>query len=687
MKRAFGVLTVLVGLSWLVQQVQAPAVDGQAAPYAEEMSVAATAVQPWLLLVAGGVAAGLLIAAARRHVLVQTGIVGAALIAGAAFVSSDAVPSSMAAKPWAAFGLVVGGALLVIAAGFGLHRLKSSSGSVRWLAWRNRRNQGVASFWAILTTASAFAVRRRARTLLPSLRAMNWFRRGAVPIRSFATPLARVGLLRVWSPVEDVTVRVGGPRTGKSGELAGRILDAPGAVIATSTRTDLIDLTAGLRGRLGPVHVFNPAGVGGLASSITFDPLAGCVNPVTAATRAADLLAGASSPGSEGGDREFWASQARRVLATFLHAAALADAGLRDVVRWLTNPNATAGEVRKVLLRSSEPAFELDAMQFAETNERTQSSIASTIMPALGWLTDATAVAASTGGAGFDVAALLADRGTVYMLGAEDARTAPLVTALTGHIAREARRIASGMPGGRLDPPLTLVLDEAALICPVPLDEWTADMGGRNVTIHIAVQSRAQLRAKWGDTGAAAILNNTAALLVYGGTKDTDDLNTYSTLTGERYERVPTWDADGNARTHTQQRVPVLSPAQISQLKFGRVLILRRGMAPAIGRTRMAWTRTDVRLHRAALRWSARAARTVAAGRRFAGWAVRTWDAAVTALRPVTTAAQIRYGMWRSRRTDRRAGAGQPAMQPRALEPATSEPTTPAGAVRGGDPR
>ena len=65
--------------------------------------------------------------------------------------------------------------------------------------------------------------------------------------------------------------------------------------------------------------------------------------------------------------------------------------------------------------------------------------------------------------------------------------TAPLVTALTGHIAREARRIAATRPGGRLDPPLTLALDEAALICPIPLDNWTADMGGRNVTIQESV--------------------------------------------------------------------------------------------------------------------------------------------------------------------------------------------------------
>ncbi len=79
--------------------------------------------------------------------------------------------------------------------------------------------------------------------LRPSLREVGWWQRKLVSTREFATPIARVGWLRVWSPIEDVTLRIGGPRTGKTGELACRILDAPGAVIATSTRTDLIDLT------------------------------------------------------------------------------------------------------------------------------------------------------------------------------------------------------------------------------------------------------------------------------------------------------------------------------------------------------------------------------------------------------------------------------------------------------------
>jgi type IV secretory pathway TraG/TraD family ATPase VirD4 len=287
------------------------------------------------------------------------------------------------------------------------------------------------------------------------------------------------------------------------------------------------------------------------------------------------------------------------VLAALLHAAALGGVTMRDVLAWVADPDSAATEVQRFLRRSPEPAYESDALQFLGTNERTRSSICTTIMPALGWLTDSIAAAAASSGS-FDVAELLDSRATVYMLGAEDAQVAPLVTALTGHIAREARRIAGTQPGGRLDPPLTLALDEAALICPLPLDNWTADMGGRNVTIHIAAQSRAQLRKRWGDTGAGAILNNSATVLIFGGTRDSDDLTAYSTLTGERDEHVETQDLDGTVTSVTSRRVPVLSPGQIAQLPARHVVIIRRGMAPAVGKVEMAWKRRDVKAARRA---------------------------------------------------------------------------------------
>jgi type IV secretion system protein VirD4 len=506
--------------------------------------------------------------------------------------------------PWS---MIIGFGLLAGVLTVWWHRRGASAGLVtRWAA-RGQRHHGLASPWAILRVASGWAMRRKAAVLRPSLRTLPAWRRWCVPARAIATPLARVGVLQVWSPVEDVTLRIGGPRTGKTGELCCRILDAPGAVIATSTRTDLMEITGACRSRRGPVHVFNPSGIAGLDSTITFNPLSGCTDPTTATARAADLLAATSAPGT-GGDREFWASQARRVLAALMHAAALGQASMRDVLAWVADPDGGAAEIHRLLRRSPQVAYESDAGQFLDTNERTRSSICSTIMPALGWLTDATATAAADHG-DFNVAELLGSRGTVYMLGAEDAQTAPLVTALTGHIARAARRIAAMQPGGRLDPPLTLALDEAALICPIPLDNWTADMGGRNVTIHIAAQSRAQLRQRWGDTGTAAILNNAATLLIFGGSRDPDDLAAYSTLTGERYEHTPTWNDEGALSSLTRHRIPVLTPAQIAQLPARHVVIIRRGMAPAVGRVQMAWKRPEVRAAHRAAAWGERVGR------------------------------------------------------------------------------
>ena len=196
----------------------------------------------------------------------------------------------------------------------------------------------------------------------------------------------------------------------------------------------------------------------------------------------------------------------------------------------------------------------------------------------------------------------------MFLLGAEETQAAPLVCALTGHIAREARRLAALEPGGRLDPPLTLVLDEAALISPVPLDSWTADMGGRGVTILAAFQSRAQLLARWGEHAAATILNNTSAVMVFGGTRDRDDLQFWSTLTGDRDERVTTTDLHGRGRVpHRAQGRRCSSPAQIANLPAGKVLLIRRGLAPVVGRVQPAWRRRDVRTHQRA---AARALRT-----------------------------------------------------------------------------
>lgn len=518
---------------------------------------------------------------------------------------------------------------------------RTASTVTRWGA-RVRRKSGVASSIDVFRKASRWPMRRTAGTVRPSLAGRSWWARRRIATSEVAALLCRVGVQRVWSSIEHVIVVFGGPRMGKSTHLVGRIIDAPGAVLVTSTRTDLFEDTCQLRQDRGPVLVFNPAGLAGIDSTITFNPLTGCADPVTASERAHDMIAAAGPLGgtSVGGDRAYWDGQACRVLAAFLHAAALGGVPMAQVARWVADPDVATGQLSQLLRQSPEPGFAADAEQFLSTNDRTRTSITSTIMPALAWLTHPAAAHAATGAQPFDVGWLLEQRATVYLLGGEEAALAPLVCALTGNIAREARRIAARRPGGRLDPPLTMVLDEAALICPIPLDQWSADMGGRGVCIIGAFQSRAQLIDRYGPARAATILNNAASKVLFGGTSDRDDLQFWSTLAGDRDEPVTSTDIHRRGVSRTVRRVPVLAPAQLSQLPKHRVVVFTSGMPPVVGWAERAWTRADVQAVQRpdALRVRARAwnRRMAAAGR---GRAVRTGVSLATAGRRATSAA------------------------------------------------
>lgn len=490
--------------------------------------------------------------------------------------------------PWWVY--VLTGVVAVI--GVWHHMSRSAAVVTRW-SGRSRRSSGTASATTIARSASGRAMRGKARKVRPSLAEVSWRALWRVPVVEYAIELCRTGLQTVWCSIEDVTLVFGGPRTGKTGWLACRIIDAPGAVVVTSTRTDLLDLCGPLRARKGPVYVFNAVGLGGIASTVTFDPLTGCSDPVTAVERATDMVAAASKAGS--GDREFWDAQARRALAMLLHAAALGGKQMDDVQRWIGDPAGAQRDVTAFLQRSPVRAFVQDAAQFLGTNDKTQSSITTTMALALGWLNNPDAVKAAAPGHSLDVAKLLRERATVFLLGAEETQVAPLMCALTGHIARQARQIAARSDAGRLDPPLGLYLDEAFLICPVPLDSWTADMGGRNVTILAVFQSRQQMLDRYGQAKTGQIMTNAAAKIVFGGTGDRDDLLFWSSLGGDRDEPVWTTDPHGRGRSKTVRSVPVMAPAQIANLPEGRVLVFRRGIRPVLGRARMAWHRPDVR--------------------------------------------------------------------------------------------
>lgn len=506
------------------------------------------------------------------------------------WVASDVVGA------WGSAGLMAGGA--VVAAGCVWLRLRPARGSNavigRWNR-RTRRHQGTASRWDLLRTSSSWAMRRQAHVLRPSLAGLSRMQRWRSPVISYAVPLCKVGRATVWTSGQESTLRIGIPGTGKTAELACRVLDAPGGVVVTSTAADLYELTAPVRRNAGPVEVFNPGGLGGIDSTLRWSPLAGCTDPVVAARRANDLM----GPPSESAEGERWAVQGRRVLAVLLHAAALGGHRLADVHAWVSNPDAARAEILQALTGSPQAAEMVQAAQQAiGMTPRTRDGVLLTIVPALAWVTQPAAAACGDPVVGvpqFAVARLVDERGSLFLLGDDDGTVAPLVGALTAEIAWQARALAATRPGGRLDPGLTLALDEIALVCPTPLDRWMSELRKRNVVIHAACQGIGQLRQRWGTDGASMIINSAAAVMLFGGCKDDRDLALFANLIGERDEVVVTRDSSGAVTSTSTRRVPVISPAMLAALPNHQVLLVRRGMPVAVARTPIAWRRKDVR--------------------------------------------------------------------------------------------
>ena len=77
------------------------------------------------------------------------------------------------------------------------------------------------------------------------------------------------------------------------------ILDAPGAVIATSTRPDNLTATLRAREKHGPVAVFDPQHLAeGIPAGMRWSPIRGCADPLTAMIRATGLASAETALGA-----------------------------------------------------------------------------------------------------------------------------------------------------------------------------------------------------------------------------------------------------------------------------------------------------------------------------------------------------------------------------------------------------
>jgi type IV secretory pathway TraG/TraD family ATPase VirD4 len=382
---------------------------------------------------------------------------------------------------------------------------------------------------------------------------------------------------------------LGPPRSGKGLHLViPMILDAPGAVITTSTRPDNLTVTARARRRGGPVAVFDPQQLApDTRSTLRWSPVRGCDQPQTAMIRARALAAGTSDQVDNGG---FWLAQTEAGIRAFLHAAALDGRTARDLYRWSLDPIA-AGEAVHILHANSAAAEgwadALDAIIHGDP--RTRDNSWAGIRIALSPLADPRVLAAVTPEPDqqLDPGTFLDRAGTLYLLGTATGvgAAAGLVAALVEDIVETARRTAARSPNARLDPPLALVLDEAANYLLPSLPALMSDGGGTGLTTIAVLQSLAQARARWGEHDAAAIWDAAIVKIILGGGTNARDLADLSALIGDRDEETISRGRDGYGQCSTTtaiRRVPILDSGSLRTLPFGTGIALMRAAAPIV---------------------------------------------------------------------------------------------------------
>lgn len=451
---------------------------------------------------------------------------------------------------------------------------------------------GTASGAEIARVASPRALVKRASTLRPSVTAKP--EPGDV---GYLLGTSKGG--QVWATVEDSILLVGPPRSGKGlFVLINSILDAPGAVITTSTRPDNLTATLRARERKGPVAVFDPQQLApGLSAGMRWSPVRGCQDPLTAMIRAKGLATATGFGGVQ--DAGFWEGKTTAAIQALLHAAALDGRDARTLYQWALNPTL-AGDAVRIL--STHPgaadgwADSLDAM--VQADPRTRDSIWQGVSLALASLADPRVLDAVSPAPGeeFDPESFLRDGGTLYLFatGAGAGASAALVAAFIEDLVEAARKIAARSPGARMDPPLLLALDEIGNLSPLPsLPTLMAEGGGTGITTLPVLQSLAQAREKWGENNANAIWDASIVKIILGGASNSRDLQDLSTLIGDRDETIDSVTTDAYGSHSTQRsvrRLPILPPDVLRTLPFGTGVVMLRTARPIITNLR-AWPR------------------------------------------------------------------------------------------------
>ncbi|QGN34293.1 type IV secretory system conjugative DNA transfer family protein [Microlunatus sp. Gsoil 973] len=392
---------------------------------------------------------------------------------------------------------------------------------------------------------------------------------------------------------EDMHIDISGPRSGKTTSRAiPAILDAPGAVLVTSNKRDVVDATRDLRAKTAPVWIFDPQSIAGEEPTWWWDPLSYVTDEVKASRLAEHFAAGTRDPGAR--TDAFFDPAGQDLLAGLLLAAALDRRPITQVYAWVTRPT---DETPVDILRGR--GYTLTADQVAgvvTAPERQRGGIYGTAQQmatcltnrsVARWITPPTET--STWRPHFDPTAFVSSSATLYSLSKEGRGTAgPLVTALTVAVVEAAEEAAARSPAGRLPTPMLGVLDEAANVCRwKDLPDLYSHYGSRGIVLMTILQSWSQGVDVWGESGMKKLWSAANIKIYGGGVSEAQFLEDLSRLIGDYDRLASSTSSSRGQKTVSQQlqRERILDVADLAAMPKGRALVLASGARPTLIRT------------------------------------------------------------------------------------------------------
>jgi type IV secretory pathway TraG/TraD family ATPase VirD4 len=370
------------------------------------------------------------------------------------------------------------------------------------------------------------------------------------------------------------------------------ILQAPGAVIATSNKRDIVDATRDPRQGAGPVWVFDPQEVCGEDPSWWWNPLSYVTDEVKARQLADHFVASQRSENAQ--TDAFFDAAGTDLLAGMLLAAAVAKRPITQVYSWLADQRNDEPER---ILRGT-PGLELSADSLSgviNAPDKQRAGVYGTAQQTAQFLVNrkvtqwVTPKGPNDPRPQFNPHQFVRDGGTLYSLSKEGTGTAgPLVTALTVAVVEAAEDYAKTCPNGRMPQPLVGVLDEAANVCRWKnLPDLYSHFGSRGIVLMTILQSWAQGMECWGERGMEKLWSAANIRVYGGGVSDANFLERLSKLIGDYDINTGSVSyAKGERSTSQQtQRHHILEVSELASMPPGRAVVFPSGIPATLVKT------------------------------------------------------------------------------------------------------